>query len=165
MRDPKLRLPRIAEIVRGALAVREASLVIYRSRLLVEMKTDRLGEGLSLYEEDGHRSWQIGAFDDHHCHLDIGLVSRVSFEAEKVSCQGGRLNYTVWFLLDEDCGNPYRKDAYFSVVLNKPYAEDGGLRRELVEQMFDLYRRVEREEGVSASPVFLGEMSRIAMAA
>jgi hypothetical protein len=85
----------VPDILRGALAFREASLVIYRHKTLVEFKTEKLGPGLSLYEEDGHVSWQIGAFDDHHCHLDVGACTSVVFGAEPVSCQGGRLNYTV----------------------------------------------------------------------
>ncbi|APR77632.1 Hypothetical protein A7982_02979 [Minicystis rosea] len=148
-------MPAVVDILRGALAFRDASLVIFRHKLLVEMKTEKLGPGLSLYEEDGYTSWQIGAFEDHHCHLDIGACTGVLFGAEPVSCQGGRLNYTVWFLVEGDCGNPYRPDAYFSVTLNKPYTADGEVRRELVQQVLDLYRRFEDVPGVSAEPTFI----------
>ncbi len=153
--DPVLRLPGIEAMVRGALALRAASLVIYRRRTLVEFKTERLGAGLSLYEEDGHTSWQIGDFDDHHCHLDIGLVTEVVFGAEPVSCQGGRLNYTIWFLTDDDSGNPYRPRAYFSVTLNRPYAADGAPLREVIAPVFALWRTLEGRPGVSAEPGFL----------
>lgn len=159
MPEPKLLLPGIVEIVRGALALRDASLVIYRHRTLVEFKTEKLGGGLTLYEEDGYTSWQIGDFDDHHCHLDIGLCTRVVFGAEPVSCQKGRLNYTVWFLVDGDAGNPYRKDAYFSVTLNRPYHPDGSERRDVIDPVFDLYRRFEEAQGVSAEEAFLRAMA------
>lgn len=158
-RTPKLALPGIVEIVRGALGIRGGSLVIYRRRTLIELKTEKLGPGLTLYEEGGHTSWQIGDADDHHCHLDVGACTRVVFGAEPVSCQGGRLNYTIWFLVDEDCGNPYRPDAYFSVTLDRPYTADGAARREIVAQMFQLYRRFEGEAGVSAEPRFLEALS------
>jgi hypothetical protein len=159
MIEPPLAMPGIVEIVRGALAVHEASLVIHRHRTLIELKTDKLGRGLSLYEEDGYTSWQIGEFDEHHCHLDIGACTAVSFAAEAVSCQQGRRNYTVWFLVDRDCGNPYRPTGYFSVTFNKPYTADGAPRRDLLDQMFDLYRRFAATPGVSAEPAFLQAMA------
>lgn len=159
MAEPKVLMPEIAEIVQGALSVREASLVIYRHRTLIELKTEKLGRGLSLYEEDGHTSWQIGEFDDHHCHLDVGLCTEVVFSAEPVSCQGGRRNYTIWFQVDRDCGNPYRPTGYFSVTFNKPYTADGAPRRDLIDQMFDLYRRFAATPGVSADQGFLDAMS------
>ena len=158
-RQPKLALPGIVEIVRGALGIRGGSLVIYRRKTLIELKTDKLGAGLTLYEEGGHHSWQIGDADDHHCHLDVGACTSVVFGAEPVSCQGGRLNYTIWFLVDEDCGNPDRPEAYFSVTLDRPYTAEGAARRELVEQMFRLYQRFEGETGVSAEPTFLRALS------
>ena len=145
--EPPLSLPFIRELVDGALVLKGASLVIYRPRTLIEFQTDRLTQGLSLYREGKHASWQIGAFDDHHCHLDVGACNEVVFGAEPVSCQGGRINYTVWFLVDEDCGNPYRPRAYFSVTLNRP-------RPEVIEPMLDLYMRFGDREGVSAEERF-----------
>lgn len=158
MPNPPLAMPEVPDILRGALALRDASLVIFRRGLLVELKTERLNPGLSLYEEDGYVSWQIGAFDDHHCHIDIGKCTSVLFGAEPVSCQRGRLNYTVWFLVDGDCGNPYRPNAAFSVTLNKPYTDGGEERLDLIEQVFDLYRRFEGSAGVSVEPTFVEAM-------
>jgi hypothetical protein len=159
MSEPRVENPAVVDLVRGALALRGASLVIYRRRTLIEFKTERLGGGLTLYEEDGHTSWQIGDFDDHHCHLDVGECARASFGAEPVSCQGGRLNYTVWFLVDRDAENPYRRDAYFSVTLNRPYEADGAVKREIVGQMFRLYRAFEGRPGIAAEPAFLEAMA------
>jgi hypothetical protein len=148
--------PKVLPVLRGALALRDASLVIYRSRTLVEFKTERLG-GVSLYVEDGHASWQIGDFEDHHCHLDLPAVTRVLFSAEPVSCQEGRLNYTVWFLVDGDGGNPYRPDGYFSVTLNRPYAPDGSPRREVIEPVFQLFEEFSTEPWVTADDTFLAQ--------
>jgi hypothetical protein len=156
--EPRVQIPAITEIVRGALELREASLVIYRARTLVEFKTELLGCGLVFIEEDGHRSWQIGELDGHHCHLDIGLVTRVVFGAEPVSCQQGRTNYTVWFEVDDDCGNPYRPRAYFSVVLNKPYLPDGTPKMEIIGSVAKLYLRFADNPAVSAEAGFLESM-------
>jgi hypothetical protein len=57
--------------------------------------------------------------------------------------------------VEGDCGNPYRPSAYFSVTLNKPYTEQGDVKRDIVGQVLDLYRRFEHEPGVSAEPAFL----------
>ncbi len=153
MADPE---PKILPVLRGALELRDASLVIYRPRTLVELKTERLG-GVSLYVEEGHASWQIGDFEDHHCHLDLPAVTRVLFSAEPVSCQGGRLNYTVWFLVDGDGGNPYRPDGYFSVTLNRPYGADGAPRVEVIGAVFRLYAEFSGEPWVTADETFLAE--------
>jgi len=164
MPEPSLSHPKIADLLRGALAFRDASLVIYRHKMLVELKTERLGKGLQVYEEDGHVSWQIGDFEDHHCHLDIGAVKTVFFGAEPVSCQGGRVNYTVWFLVEGDCGNPYKKDGYFSVTLNRPYTAEGEVRRDIVEQVFRLYRAFAGEPFVTAEASFLRALEDPALA-
>ena len=145
--------PRIVPLLREALALREASLVIFRDRTLVEFKTDRLG-GLHRYQEQGHVSWQIGDFHGHHCHLALGEVSRVLFSAEPVPCQGNRLNYTIWFLVPGACGNPYRPDGYFSITLNKPYRA-GLVRPEVIDPILQLYRRHARESWVEADARFL----------
>jgi hypothetical protein len=145
--------PRIVPLLREALALPEASLVIFRDRTLVEFKTDRLG-GLYRYEEQGHVSWQVGRFEDHHCHLALGEVASVLFSAEPVPCQGNRLNYTIWFLVSGACGNPYRPDGYFSITLNKPYRA-GVPRPEVIDPVFDLYRRYRRQPWVSADERFL----------
>ncbi len=145
--------PRIVPLLRDALALREASLVIFRDRTLVEFKTDRL-DGLHRYEEQGHVSWQIGAFADHHCHLALGAVTRVLFSAEPVPCQGNRLNYTIWFLVPGACGNPYRPDGYFSITLNKPYRA-GVPRPEVIDPVMALFRRYSGESWVDAAARFL----------
>ncbi|MGJ7530648.1 hypothetical protein [Variovorax sp. GB1P17] len=145
--------PIIVPLLRDALALRDASLVIFRDRTLVEFKTERLG-GLHRYVEQGHVSWQIGAFDDHHCHLALSAVTRVHFSAEPVPCQGNRLNYTIWFLVPGACGNPYRRDGYFSITLNKPY-EAGIPRRDVIEPVLALYRRYATESWVQADAQFL----------
>jgi hypothetical protein len=145
--------PRSLELLREALRFREASLVIYRERTLVEFQVEKLA-GVFKYVEDGHVSWQLGAFEDHHCHLALGAVTRVLFSAEPVPCQRGRLNYTVWFLVPGACGNPYRSDGYFSVVLNRPYDGDAP-RLDLIDQVQSLYRRYLHESRVEADEVFL----------
>jgi len=145
----------VVPIVEDALRLPDASLVIYRLRTLVEFKTDLLGTGLSRFEEHGHVSWQIGAFESHHCHLDIDAVTRVAFGAEPVGCQGGRLNYTVWFETAEDAGNPYRPNGYFSVTLNRPYELDGSPRHDIFGAMFDLYAKWRHQDGVDADAAFV----------
>lgn len=145
--------PACVPLLREALALRDASLVLFRDRTLVEFKTEKL-DGVHRYTEHGHVSWQIGAFDDHHCHLALATVTRVLFSAEPVSCQGGGLNYTAWFLTDEPCGNPYRRDGYFSIVLNRPYTGYAA-RTEVIEPMLALYRRWAATPWVSADETFL----------
>jgi len=145
--------PMCLPVLQQALLLRDASLVIFRDRALIEFKTDRLG-GLHRYEEQGHVSWQIGALDDHHCHLSLGAVVGVLFTAEPVSCQGGGLNYTVWFLSAGSSGNPYRRDGYFSVVLNRPYTGDAA-RREVIDPVLALYRQFQHERWVQADRAFL----------
>ena len=149
---PELDPPCIA-LLEKALRLRDASLVLFRDRTLVEFKTEKL-DGLHRYVEHGHVSWQIGAFDDHHCHLSLGAVARVLFSAEPVSCQGGGINYTVWFLSAGPCGNPYRRDGYFSIVLNRPY-QGNQPRLEVIEPMLALYREFSDIEWVQADPMFL----------
>lgn len=145
--------PLCLPVLEQALALRDASLVIFRDRALIEFKTERLS-GLHRYEEQGHVSWQIGALDDHHCHLALGAVVRVLFSAEPVSCQGGGLNYTVWFLSAGPSGNPYRRDGYFSVVLNRPYTGNAA-RHEVIDPVLALYRRFRHEAWVQADETFL----------
>jgi hypothetical protein len=139
----------------GALALQDASLVIYRCGVLVEFKTEMLQPGLTATLEGRHRGWQIGPFAGHHCHLDLASVSRILFDAEPVSCQGGRLNYTIWFLTAGDCGNPYRSDGLFSVTLNKPYGQNGSPRPGLIEAVYALYDVRRNAPGVFASAPFL----------
>lgn len=145
----------VAGLLRNVLSFREASLVIFRRSALIEFKTDLLDEKVSSYVEEGHRSWQIGAFNGHHCHLDLGAVREVLFDAEPVSCQGGRLNYTVWFNGTEDCGNPYRPTAMFSVTLNAPYQADGTPRREIISQVYKAYDELVTSPMVRGSESFL----------
>ena len=145
--------PRCRPLLERALALADASLVIYRHQLLVEFQTEQLG-GLRRYEEQGHVSWQIGDTRRHHCHLSLAAVERVLFSAEPVSCQGGGLNYTVWFLSAGPSGNPWRPDGYFSVVLNRPY-QGNAPRRAVIDPVFDLYRAFRDERWVEADPTFL----------
>lgn len=144
--------PPMLPLLKQALALRDASLVIFRDRTLVEFKTERL-DGVHRYEEAGHVSWQIGDQHDHHCHLSLGAVTRVLFSAEPVSCQGGGLNYTVWFLSSGPCGNPYRRDGYFSIVLNRPYSGNAP-RLDVIEPVLALFRRFEGEPWVAADETF-----------
>jgi hypothetical protein len=144
--------PRCLALLEQALALADASLVIYRDRTLVEFKTERLG-ALHRYEEEGHVSWQIGDHHDHHCHLALDAVHRVEFSAEPVSCQGGGINYTMWFLTRQPAGNPYRRDGYFSVVLNRPYSGNAP-RRDIIGAMLDLYRRFQDQPWVTADALF-----------
>ena len=99
-------------------------------------------------------SIQLGSEDDHHCHLNLQWVDRVLFSAEPVECQGGGLNYTVWFLSAESCGNPYRNNGYFSVVLNRPYAGQVP-RLEVIQPVLDLYQQFRNESFVDADEIFL----------
>jgi hypothetical protein len=151
MKDTSL----IEAVLAAAIALKDASLVIFRRGLLVEFKTEGLAPGLSVSMEGKHRSWQIGPFEGHHCHLDLAAVRTIVFDAEPVSCQGGRINYTVWFQGEGDCGNPYRSEGLFSVTLNRPYERDGSPRAEVIAPVFDLYERFRDEETVAASEAFL----------
>jgi hypothetical protein len=143
-----------AAALEAALGLPDASFVIHRRGLLVEFKTDRLAERVSLYSERGFRSWQVGAFEDHHCHPDLATVRRVLFDAEPVPCQRGRINYTIWFLGAGDCGNPHRPDGLFSVTLNRPYDDDGQPRPHILDAMFALRDRMEGWPLVETSPAF-----------
>lgn len=146
----------VADALQAALALPDASLVIYRLGLLVEFKTNLLLERLSLYESGGFKCWQVGPSDDHHCHPDLAAVTAVQFDAEPVSCQAGRLNYTVWFLGSGDCGNPYRPDGLFSVTLNDPYGPRG---QHAVQAMFALYEQLRGDPLIGASDAFLSQRS------
>ena len=145
--------PLCLPLLREALALRDASLVICHERTLVEFQTEKL-DGIHRYEEQGHVSWQIGGLRDHHCHLALGAVSRVLFSAEPVSCQGGGLNYTIWFLTAGPSGNPWRRDGYFSVVLNRPYTGDAA-RPEVIRPVLDMYGRHRQEPWVQADIQFM----------
>jgi hypothetical protein len=145
--------PPFLPLLREALALRDASLVIFRDRTLIEFKTERL-DGVHRYEEAGHVSWQIGDQHEHHCHLALGGVTRVLFSAEPVSCQGGGLNYTLWFLTAGSCGNPYRRDGYFSIVLNRPYTGQQP-RLDVIEPVLALYRRHRHLAWVEADATFM----------
>lgn len=152
--DTPLRLDTVEHLLRDALALDDASLVIYRRGVLVEFKTAMLVPGLAATLEGRYRGWQLGPFDGHHCHLDLASIDRVWFDAEPVSCQGGRLNYTVWFLTADDCGNPYRPEGLFSVTLNAPYGDDGAPRVGLIEGVYALHDRHAHRDGLSASDSF-----------
>lgn len=148
--------PACFQLLTDALDLKDASLVIFRERTLVEFKTDRL-DGVHRYEEHGHVSWQLGAYRHHHCHLALDAVTRVEFSAEPVPCQDGGLNYTIWFLTDTASGNPYRPDGYFSITLNRPYlqnVEGAAPRLAVIQPMLDLYRRHQGRPWVSADLLF-----------
>lgn len=138
----------------GALNLADASLVIFRHGVLVEFKTTLLAPGLVPTLEGEHRGWQVGPYQGHHCHLDLASVATVRFDVEPVSCQGGRLNYTVWFLAGRDCGNPFRPDGLFAVTLNAPYREDGSARVDVIEAVYALYESLRHVTGVSATAAF-----------
>lgn len=145
--------PLCLPLLHDALALRDASLVIYRDRTLVEFQTEKI-DGIHRYVEEGHVSWQIGGLRDHHCHLALAAVVGALFSAEPVSCQGGGLNYTIWFLTSGPSGNPWRRDGYFSVVLNRPYTGNAP-RLEVIEPVLDLYRRYREAPWVQADAGFM----------
>jgi hypothetical protein len=147
-------LETVERTLSGALTLADASLVIFRHGVLVEFKTEMLVPGLAETSEGKYRGWQIGPFEGHHCHLDLAAVTEVWFDAEAVSCQGGRLNYTVWFLADRDCGNPFRSSGLFSVTLNAPYQKDGTPRIEVIAPVYALYDLLGDAPGLSASSAF-----------
>lgn len=151
--SPPTTEPRVLDLLDDALTLPDAALVVFRDRLLVELQTERL-DGVHRYVEEGHVSWQVGATRDHHCHLALGAVTAVEFTAEPVPCQGGRPNYTLWFLVPGRCGNPHRVDGYFSIVLNRPY-RGGAERPEVIEPMLDLYRRYATLPWVTANDAFV----------
>ncbi|NQZ17841.1 MAG: hypothetical protein HRT44_01070 [Bdellovibrionales bacterium] len=147
------QLPNCKTLIEDAMALKDASLVIFRDRTLVEFKTEDLG-GLFEYREGPHKSWQLGRQDSHHCHLDLKAVSAVEFSAEPVSCQRGRLNYTVWFLVPGGCGNTFRSDGYFSFTLNRPYRGNEP-RWEVIEPIFQIYKKYKDYSWVKADKGFL----------
>lgn len=153
------RLHAVETVLAASLGLREASLVIHRRGLLVEFKTEALVPGLCVEHHAGRRSWQLGPFEGHHCHLDLAAVHLMEFDAEPVSCQGGRLNYTLWFLGEVDCGNPYRPQGLFSVTLNRPYASDGAARTQVIQPVYALHQKFRNMEFVKASPGFLNAPS------
>jgi hypothetical protein len=140
-------------LLRDALELKDAALVFFRDRMLVEFQTEKL-KGMQRYEEAGHVSWQLGDQRDHHCHVSLDSVAGVLFSAEPVSCQGGGLNYTVWFLTGDSCGNPYRRNGYFSITLNRPYTGSEP-RLEVIEPIFRLYERYKHLPVVQADETFL----------
>lgn len=145
--------PLVLPLLEQAVDLQEASLVILRERTLVELQTHQL-EGVFKFVEQGHVSWQIGGFTQSHCHLDLYGLTGVQFAAEPTPCQGGRLNFTVWFLTGDRSGNPYKWDGYFSVVLNQPYESQGAPRAEVIEPMLALYRSHRGKAWVDADERF-----------
>jgi len=51
-------------------------------------------------------------------------------------------------------GNPYWRDGYFSIVLNRPYSGDAP-RLEVIDPALDLYRRHRDEAWVDADETLL----------
>ena len=151
--------PIFRTLIEDAIALRDASLVIYRDRTLIEFKTDDL-EGLFEYGEGDHTSWQIGKTDAHHCHLALNAVVSVEFSAELVPCQGNRLNYTIWFLVAGGCGNPFRSDGYFSITLNRPY-EGHRPRWSVIRPLVLLYEKYRQHEWVRADDGFTAALADI----
>lgn len=151
--------PIFRDLLEDAIALYDASLVIFRDRTLVEFKTEELA-GVFEYTESGHSSWQIGATDSHHCHLALNAVTSVEFSAEPVPCQGNRVNYTIWFLVAGGCGNPFRSDGYFSVTLNRPY--DGHRRRwDVILPLVELYEKYRQHDWVCADNGFISAVADI----
>jgi hypothetical protein len=146
----------VESLLQKALALPGASFVVYRRGLLVEFQTDKLTSGLSRWEEEGHISWQVNGFEDHHCHVDLASIERVQFDAEPVGCQGGRLNFTAWFLAGEDTGNPYRPRAAFSITLNRPYEPDGTPRLQVLGPLVQLFEEVRGLPFVEATEAVRG---------
>ncbi|MCG7877955.1 MAG: hypothetical protein JAY75_12600 [Candidatus Thiodiazotropha taylori] len=157
--DPQAE-PWVAEIMRETLKLRDASLVICRPKLIIEFKTEDLGRGLQYFTHDGHETWQIGEFRGHHCHVNLDSIEQVVFEAAPVTCQGGRLNYTVWFMVGWECENPFRKGGYLSVTLNSPYTKAGDPRHEVIDPVIDLYRHYQDHQQVHAEEGFLQAMTQ-----
>ena len=145
--------PLVLPLLKQAVNLPEASLVILRERTLVELQTGQL-EGVFKFVEQGHVSWQIGGYKQSHCHVDLYAITGVQFAAEPAPCQGGRLNFTVWFLTGDRSGNPYKWDGYFSVVLNQPYDGQGAPRAWVIEPMLALFRSHHGEAWVSADTRF-----------
>ena len=151
--------PIFRDLLEDAIALRDASLVIFRDRTLVEFKTDDLA-GVFEFTEGDHTSWQIGATDAHHCHLALNAVTSVKFSAEPVPCQGNRLNYTIWFLVAGGCGNPFRSDGYFSVTLNRSY-EGHRPRWAVIRPVAELYEKYRQHEWVCADNEFISAVAGI----
>ncbi len=151
--------PVFRDLLEDAIALHDASLVIFRDRTLVEFKTDDLA-GVFEYTEGEHTSWQIGAIDAHHCHLALNAVTSVEFSAEPVPCQGNRLNYTIWFIVAGGCGNPFRSDGYFSVTLNRPYEGDRP-RWAVIRPLVGLYEKYRQHEWVRADNGFISAVADI----
>ena len=149
-----------AAVLQATLSLPDASFVIFRHGILAEFRTDQLRTGLCLYTHGAHRGWQVGASNEHHFHPDLAGVRQVLFDAEPVPCQGGRLNYTVWFIGVGDCGNPHRPDGLFSVTLNRPYDATGQPRADILDAVYALYERIRPWPLVGASAPFLASYRR-----
>ncbi|MEM6673173.1 MAG: hypothetical protein AAF726_10025 [Planctomycetota bacterium] len=151
--------PTFRPLLEDAIALRGASLVIFRDRTLVEFKTDDLG-GVYESKECDHTSWQIGETDAHHCHLNLSAVTGVEFSAEFVPCQGNRINYTIWFLVPGGCGNPFRSDGYFSFTLNQPY-KGREPRWDVIMPVIELYETYREHDWVRADGGFLSALESV----
>jgi hypothetical protein len=149
--------PTVATLLGHTLELRDASLVIYRELTLVEFKTEDL-IGVHRIDDQGRVSWQIGALDSHHCHLALDLVTQVQFSAQPAPCQGGALNYSIWFVVPSFAGNPHRTSGYFSVVLNRPYVGDSP-RHEVIGPLFALYLKFAKQPWVTADEPFLAALT------
>jgi hypothetical protein len=163
--DEEHRLECVERVLGGALALKEASLVVFRRGVLVEFKTEMLVPSLGRTAEGRYRSWQLGPSEGHHCHLDLTSIVGVWFDAEPVSCQGGRLNYSVWFLTAGDCGNPYRPEGLFAVTLNAPYTAGGFARTDVILPVYQLHALHDGRPAVSASDAFIAARRSVMAAA
>jgi hypothetical protein len=144
--------PICMDLLKDAVKLPGASLVIYRDRLLIEFQTELIS-GVYRFEEFGHVSWQIGKTSEHHCHLSLTSVDRVLFSAEPTDCQGGALNYTIWFLTSGPSGNPWRRNGYFAIVLNRPYKGEDP-RMSVIQPLMDLYSAYRDRSWVNADAAF-----------
>ncbi len=146
-------------LLEDAIALYDASLVIFRESTLVEFKTDDMA-GVFEYTKGEHTSLQIGATDAHHCHLALNAVTSAECSAEPVPCQGNRLNSTIRFLVAGGCGNPFRSEGYFSVTLNRPY--DGHRPRWAVRgPVANPYEKDRQHESVRADRGFISALADI----
>jgi hypothetical protein len=149
---PPVCLPVLAQ----ALRLRDASLVICRDRTVVEVPTDKLA-GIQSCQSTHLPGWCIGDVSEPHCHLALEAVTRVLFSAESSVSGVTEETYAVWFLTEDACGNPLRRNGYFSVRLNRTSSGDATQRKH-IEALFDVYRSVMREPWVDADSAFLRAM-------
>ncbi|MFT4173372.1 MAG: hypothetical protein QM639_12480 [Rhodocyclaceae bacterium] len=148
--------PLCLPVLLDALRLHDASLVICRDRMVVEVPTDKVADVTASHASE-QAGWRVGVAGEPHCYLALDAVVRVLFAAETGTPDHPQESYAVWFLTDNACGNPLRRDGYFSIRLNGSSAGDA-LQRKHAEALFDVYRGVMREPWVDADSAFLRAM-------